>query len=46
MRRRRKMKRNRLVNVDRLGYPSWVDLPMDYWPPKEFHDWLWEEGVI
>lgn len=36
----KKRRSERLKIVDKLGYPRWMDLPLDYWPDAELRDWL------
>ena len=39
--------KKRLVEMDKLGYPWWVDgLPLFFWLDEELREWLLKLGVI
>ena len=40
------MRRDRLIELDELGYPKWMELPVEFWPDEELSDWLWENEII
>ena len=39
--------KKRLIEVDELGYPWWVDaLPMLFWLDRELKEFLWDIEVL